>query len=188
MFNECFQLVQIKEKEMMYKRYREESEAARMVCDILIPFWHIFQFTIVVLMIIWWLWYVINIQKHCRWRKKKHWNSWEGRWFHMLGLSPNSTIPFAHKSKNSDFGHMLFVFFSQFFNWWMIFAPHNRSTREITKAKSPQLRVLQRRERRKFLGAISSATAYRWWGWWKIWLACSRTLEPELKLQRYSEL
>lgn len=56
------------------------------------------------------------IQKHCRWRKKKHWNSWEGRWFHMLGLSPNSTIPFAHKSKNSDFWHLFLVSrYSSFF-------------------------------------------------------------------------
>ncbi|KAL9457807.1 hypothetical protein AB3S75_006789 [Citrus x aurantiifolia] len=87
----------IKEKEMMYKRYREESEAARMM------------------------------------EEEK-----------ALKQLRRTMVPHARPLPKFD----------------NPFCPQ-KSTREITKATSPQLRVLQRKERRKFLGAISSATAHR---------------------------
>lgn len=87
----------IKEKEKIYKRYREESEAARMM------------------------------------EEEK-----------ALKQLRRTMVPHARPLPKFD----------------TPFCPQ-KSTRETTKAKSPQLRVLQRRERRKFLGAISSATAHR---------------------------
>lgn len=64
---------------MLYKRYREESETARMVCVLvrmsIVAFSHSLA---------------VNYQlayclMFCRWKKKKHWNSLEGQWFLMLG-------------------------------------------------------------------------------------------------------
>ncbi|KAJ4729772.1 protein TPX2 [Melia azedarach] len=87
----------IKEKEMMYKRYREESEAARMM------------------------------------EEEK-----------ALKQLRRTMVPHAKPLPKFD----------------NPFCPQ-KSTKETTKAKSPQLRVLQRKERRKFQSAVLSATAHR---------------------------
>ncbi|XWS39440.1 hypothetical protein CRYUN_Cryun18bG0054400 [Craigia yunnanensis] len=85
----------IKEKERMYKRYREESEAARMV------------------------------------EEKK-------------ALKQLRRTMVSHARPLPKFDHP--------------FCPQ-KSSKEITKPKSPYLRVLQRKERRKMISSLTAATS-----------------------------
>lgn len=100
----------------------------------------------------------------CRWKKKRHWNSLEGQWFPMPGRFQILTGHSSPRSKKYLTTPQLI--------WpehpWLIkwFISSCRSSKETTNARSPNLRVLQRRERRKMMvnAAASSAAAsgMRW--------------------------
>lgn len=105
-----------------------------------------------------------------RWRKRRPWNNWEEHWFPMQdqcliliilsalkGMNnPTPTDYQKTKKKTTNFSYSSYSLLDRLIDVGMILC--NRSSKETTTAKSPNLRVLQRKERRK----LGSAYHMRW--------------------------
>lgn len=97
-----------------------------------------------------------------RLRKRKRWSSSGGPWCHKHGLSRSLTDHFVPRGKSrngQDFClqcHRPFRFISQ--TWTRCFA--HRSTKQVTRPKSPQLQVDQRGARRHAFIRWSNSPAH----------------------------